>query len=42
MEELKKDLDESIDYYNNERTHQGRKCCEPTPLQSSYHLIQEV
>ncbi len=25
MEELQKDLDEWIEYYNNERTHQGKK-----------------
>ncbi|MBQ4851048.1 IS481 family transposase [Pseudoalteromonas sp. MMG012] len=32
MEELQKDLDEWMDYYNNERTHQGKMCCGRTPL----------
>ena len=32
MEELQKDLDEWVDYYNNERTHQGKMCCGRTPL----------
>ncbi|MCL9784005.1 IS481 family transposase, partial [Vibrio sp. S4M6] len=27
LEELQKDLDEWLDYYNNERTHQGKICC---------------
>ncbi len=26
MEELQKDLDEWVEYYNNHRTHQGKKC----------------
>ena len=34
MEELQKDLDEWIDYYNNERTHQGKMCCGRTPLET--------
>ena len=29
---LQKDLDEWLDYYNNERTHQGKMCCGRTPL----------
>ena len=32
MEALQKDLDEWMDYYNNERTHQGKMCCGRTPL----------
>ena len=32
MEELQKDLDEWMAYYNNERTHQGKMCCGRTPL----------
>ena len=32
LEELQKDLDEWIKYYNNERTHQGKMCCGRTPL----------
>jgi hypothetical protein len=27
LDELQKDLDEWLDYYNNERTHQGKMCC---------------
>ncbi len=32
MDELQKDLDEWLGYYNNERTHQGKMCCGRTPL----------
>ncbi|HEY6528395.1 MAG TPA: IS481 family transposase [Cellvibrionaceae bacterium] len=32
MDDLQKDLDDWIDYYNNERTHQGKMCCGRTPL----------
>lgn len=31
LEELQKDLDEWIYYYNNARTHQGKMCCGRTP-----------
>lgn len=34
IEELQKDLDEWIDYYNNDRTHQGKHCNGRTPLQT--------
>ncbi|KTD58659.1 transposase (ISSod13) [Legionella sainthelensi] len=34
MEELQKDLDEWLQYYNNERTHQGKMCCGRTPMQT--------
>ena len=34
MEELQKDLDEWIDFYNNERTHQGKMCCGRTPMET--------
>ena len=34
MEELQKDLDEWMEYYNNDRTHQGKKCCGRTPLET--------
>ncbi|BBM04138.1 IS481 family transposase [Microbulbifer sp. GL-2] len=30
--ELQKDLDEWLIYYNNDRTHQGKKCCGRTPM----------
>lgn len=29
---LQKDLDEWLDYYNNQRTHQGKMCCGRTPM----------
>lgn len=29
---LQKDLDEWLEYYNNERTHQGKMCCGRTPM----------
>lgn len=32
MEQLQTDLDVWINYYNNERTHQGKMCCGRTPL----------
>ncbi|MCF2906938.1 IS481 family transposase [Pseudoalteromonas sp. DL2-H2.2] len=34
LEELQKDLDEWMNYYNNDRTHQGKKCCGRTPLET--------
>lgn len=34
LEELQKDLDEWMKYYNNERTHQGKNCCGRTPLET--------
>lgn len=34
LESLQKDLDEWINYYNNERTHQGKMCCGRTPLET--------
>jgi transposase InsO family protein len=34
MEELQKDLDEWMEYYNNERTHQGKMCCGRTPQET--------
>ncbi len=34
IEELQKDLDEWMDYYNNQRTHQGKMCCGRTPMQT--------
>lgn len=33
-EELQKDLDEWLEYYNNERTHQGKMCCGRTPMET--------
>jgi transposase InsO family protein len=29
---LQKDLDEWLDYYNNQRTQQGKMCCGRTPM----------
>ena len=34
QEALQKDLDEWINYYNNERTHQGKMCCGRTPMET--------
>lgn len=34
IDELQKDLDEWINYYNNERTHQGKMCCGRTPIET--------
>ena len=34
LEELQKDLDVWMDYYNNERTHQGKMYCGRTPLET--------
>jgi hypothetical protein len=34
LEELQADLDEWLEYYNNERTHQGKQCCGRTPTQT--------
>lgn len=32
IEELQEDLDAWIEYYNHERTHQGKMCCGRTPI----------
>lgn len=32
LDELQKDLDAWLDFYNNERTHQGKMCCGRTPM----------
>lgn len=34
IEELQNDLDVWLQYYNNERTHQGKMCCGRTPIQT--------
>jgi len=34
IEELQKDLDEWMAYYNNGRTHQGKVCCGRTPMET--------
>lgn len=34
LETLQKDLDEWLQYYNNERTHQGKICCGRTPMET--------
>lgn len=34
LEDLQKDLDEWLDYYNNSRTHQGKMCCGRTPMET--------
>ena len=32
LDDLQKDLDVWLDFYNNERTHQGKMCCGRTPM----------
>ena len=34
IDSLQKDLDEWLEYYNNERTHQGKMCCGRTPVET--------
>ncbi len=34
IEELQADLDDWLEYYNNERTHQGKRCCGRTPMET--------
>lgn len=34
VEDLQQDLDDWLDYYNNERTHQGKMCCGRTPMET--------
>lgn len=34
IDDLQKDLDDWLEYYNNRRTHQGKKCCGRTPLET--------
>ncbi len=34
LDELQTELDNWIEYYNNERTHQGKQCCGRTPLET--------
>ncbi len=34
LDELQKDLDDWMKYYNNDRTHQGKICCGRTPMQT--------
>lgn len=44
LEELQIDLDEWIDFYNNERTHSGKYCYGKTPMETfkaSKHLADE-
>jgi transposase InsO family protein len=34
LDELQKDLDDWVEYYNHHRTHQGKMCCGRTPMQT--------
>jgi transposase InsO family protein len=34
LDELQKDLDDWLYYYNHERTHQGKMCCGRTPIET--------
>ena len=36
LEELQKDLDDWMEYYNNERIHQGKMCCGRKPMDSLF------
>ena len=36
LDELQKDLDDWLAYYNNERTHQGKMCCGRTPMETFF------
>jgi hypothetical protein len=44
LDELQKDLDDWLNYYNHRRTHQGKICCGRTPmdtLQDGKKICQE-
>ena len=34
LDELQKDLDDWLNFYNHQRTHQGKMCCGRTPMQT--------
>ena len=34
LDELQKDLDDWLYYYNHQRTHQGKMCCGRTPMET--------
>lgn len=34
LDELQKDLDDWLNYYNHQRTHQGKMCCGRTPIET--------
>jgi len=34
LDELQKDLDDWLNYYNHKRTHQGKMCCGRTPIET--------
>ncbi len=36
LDELQKDLDDWLAYYNNKRTHQGKMCCGRTPIETFF------
>ncbi len=40
IDELQKDLDEWLNWYNNERTHQGKRCLGRTPMQTFLEGIE--
>lgn len=42
LRELQKDLDEWIKYYNNSRTHQGKRCQGRTPMQTFMDSLELV
>ena len=42
IDDLQKDLDEWIKYYNNSRTHQGKRCQGRTPMQTFMDSLELV
>jgi len=42
LEELQKDLNEWLKYYNNSRTHQGKRCHGRTPMQTFMDSLELV
>ena len=34
LDELQKDLDDWLNYYNHQRTHQDKMCCGRTPIET--------
>lgn len=40
IQELKNDLDDWLDYYNNKRTHTGKYCFGKTPMQTFFDSLK--
>ena len=41
IDELQRDLDEWLDYYNNQRSHSGKYCYGKTPMQT-FHETKKI